>query len=789
MVNIEIDGIKCEVAPGKMIIEAADALGITIPRFCYHKKLSIAANCRMCLVEVAKAPKPLPACATPVAEGMQVFTESEKTRAAQKAVMEFLLINHPLDCPICDQGGQCELQDVAMEYGQDFSQYQEGKRVVKDKNIGPLISTDMTRCIHCTRCVRFGSEIAGQRELGVTGRGEFAEIGTYVAHTVSSELSGNVIDLCPVGALTSKPFRFLARAWELQARPSISAHEPIGSHVFYHRFQGKVIRTLPREKESLNEVWLSDRDRFGYEGFHHPDRLTQPWIKRNNHWEVTDWTTAMKVATDKLGGVLAQDPTQVGALVSPNATVEECYLLQKLLREVGSSNIDYRLRQLDTAHEHQMGLFPQLGISLGELAEQQAVILIGSHIRKEQPLVAHRIRQATQKHGCRVFTINPAVFEHNFAVEQEWVVADGDLLKPLQDLVNVFKDQETNQETDPKTKLLMKSLKDQKVSVILGDYALTHPQASQLYALGYELAQLLGASFGELSFGANSAGAAIAGALPHRLPFGQAMATPGLSANAMLQQGLKGYILLHCEPAFDCADPQRAQAALRQAQAVVALTCFDSPELREVADVLLPVTPMSEMEGTYVNAFGDWQRFQAAVHPLGESKPAWKVIRVMGNLWEVPGFTQESAEALSIELEKQYTEIVKAGIQTPIAFARTTLEPLAANGLRRLAPISLYGVDGIVRRAKSLQATPDAQVAEVRLSEAQAKALGFTAGQWVWVHQGENKSNAPLPIVFDNQLPMGVAMVAAAIPQTVALGAAYGAITLSSAQHSLEQTP
>ena len=616
--------------------------------------------------------------------------------------MEFLLINHPLDCPICDQGGECELQDVAMGYGQDYSQYQEGKRVVKDKDIGPLISTEMTRCIHCTRCVRFGTEIAGLRELGVTGRGEFAEIGTYVEHSVSSEVSGNMIDLCPVGALTSKPFRFLARAWELQAKPSISAHEPIGSHLFYHRFKGKVIRTLPRENEALNEMWLSDRDRFGYEGFNHASRLTQPMIKRHHQWEATDWTTAMKVATDKIGAVLAQDPTQVGALVSPNATVEECYLLQKLLSEVGSSNIDYRLRQSDTAHAKQMGLFPQLGISLGALAEQQAVILIGSHIRKEQPLVAHRIRQATKKHGCRVFTINPAVFEHNFAVAHEWVNDQGDLLKPLQDLVNALK----GQGSEPHTTHLAQSLKDQKTSVILGDYAITHPQASHLYALAYELAQLLDASFGELSFGANSAGAAIAGAIPHRLPFGQAMITPGLSAHEMLKQGLKGYILLHCEPAFDCANPELAQAALRKAQAVVALTCFDSPELREVADVLLPVTPMSEMDGTYVNAFGDWQRFQTAVNPLGDSKPAWKVIRVMGNLWEVPGFTQESAEALSIELEKQYREIAIPTIQTPIKVGGTPLEPLALGGLRRLAPVSLYACRWYCAKSKIITGYP-----------------------------------------------------------------------------------
>lgn len=778
MVNIEIDGKKCEVPPGKMIIEVADELGITIPRFCYHKKLSIAANCRMCLVEVEKAPKPLPACATPVMEGMKIFTMSEKTRAAQKAVMEFLLINHPLDCPICDQGGQCELQDVALEYGQDYSRYQEGKRVVKDKNIGPLISTDMTRCIHCTRCVRFGAEIAGQRELGVTGRGEHSEIGTYVAETVSSEMSGNVIDLCPVGALTSKPFRFLARAWELQAKPSISAHEPIGAHVFYHRYQNKVIRTLPREEESLNEMWLSDRDRFGYEGLNHPERLTQPWIKQGDTWTATDWTTAMKVATDKLGAVFAQDPTQVGALVSPNATVEECYLLQKLLRENGSSNIDHRLRQVDTSHENQMRLYPQLGISMAGIEKQEVIVLIGTHVKKEQPLVSHRIRQATKK-GCRVFAINPGAFDHNFTLTQEWVGIEGDLVQPLRDLVTALKNQSP---VGSVTQTHLAQLKSQGCSVILGAYAITHPQASEIYALSYELSQLLGASFGELSEGPNSAGASIAGALPHRLPFGQAMAVPGLSAHEMLKKGLKAFILLNCEPAYDCANPRLAQEALSKAQAVVALTCFDSPELRAVADVLLPVTPMTEMEGTYVNFLGQWQRFKTAVPPLGESKPAWKVIRVIANLWEVPGFNQESSEALSSELEQYFAELLPPVLQTPITQGGMTPAPLTQGAVRRLAPVSLYAVDGILRRAKSLQATPDAQVAQVRLSLAQAQALGLTEGQSVWVEQAGARSTTPLPIVIDEGVPMGAAIVAAAIAQTTSLGEPYGAITLTPAE-------
>lgn len=793
MIHIEIDGKAMEVPQGKTIIEAADEAGIAIPRFCYHKKLSIAANCRMCLVEVENAPKALPACATPVAEGMKVFTVSEAAKTAQKDVMEFLLINHPLDCPICDQGGQCELQDMALEYGKDYSRYQEGKRVVQDKNLGPLISTDMTRCIHCTRCVRFGDEIAGQRELGVTGRGEHSEIGTYVSHTVASEMSGNVIDLCPVGALTSKPFRFLARAWELQARPSISAHEPIGANILYHTYQGKVIRTLPRDKEDLNEVWLSDRDRFGYEGFNHADRLTQPLIKQGNTWEVADWNTAMQVATEKLGEIFVREPEQVGALTSANATVEEMFLLQKLMRDMGSPHIDHRLRQTDTAHETAMGLYPKFGIPLGELEKQKTVFVVGSDIKKEQPLIAHRIRKATQQ-GAQVHLLNPAAFEVNFAA-QHWVGTEGDFLTSVQSFVKALIAQKPNAidlpkemqqalnsvTVDEKTQSAVDALVQDQASVLLGDYALTHPNASSLYAWSYVLAQLLGATFGELTTGANTAGAWIAGAIPHRMPLGQKVATKGMSAQAMLEANLKAYVLLNCEPAYDCANPQLAHKALSQAACVVALSSFDCPALREVADVILPITPMSEMSGTYVNALGDWQTFEPAVHPLGDSKPAWKVLRVMGNLWELPGYNQESISSVTADLSQRYHEMTVPTISWPIPYAQAE-QQTKTDGLRRLAPQSLYSVDPIVRRAASLQATPDAQVAQVKMASAQAAALQFKAGETVWVTQNSVRATTPLPVVCDDSIPMGVAVVASSLPQTISLGASYGAITLDSAE-------
>lgn len=792
-VHIEIDGKKVEVPQGKMIIEVADELGIAIPRFCYHKKLSIAANCRMCLVEVEKAPKPLPACATPVMEGMKVFTKSQKAQDAQKAVMEFLLINHPLDCPICDQGGQCELQDVSLQYGKGYSRYDERKRVVKDKDIGPLISTEMTRCIHCTRCVRFGSEVAGQRELGVTGRGENAEIGTYVAHTVSSEMSGNVIDLCPVGALTSKPFRFLARAWELKAKPSISAHEPIGANILYHSYQDKVIRALPRDNEALNEVWLSDRDRFGYEGFNHTDRLTQPMIKTGEIWETTDWNTALQVATKKLGDVFVREPKQVGALVSPNATLEEMFMLQKLMRDMGSNNIDHRLRQSDTTHQSAMGLYPQLGVTLEALEQKEVIILIGSHIRKEQPLLAHRIRKATQ-HGGQVYDFNPQSFDYNFEVARTFTGDKGDFLTPVMALVKALMALKSGQLDLPQVmqqaladvtvtddiQQLASACHQKQISILLGDYALSHPLASQFYAWGCALAKLLEATFGEITYGPNSAGAWISGAIPHRTAFGQTLAETGLSAKAMLEQGMKAFLLLNCEPAFDCANPALAQKALNDATAVVALSVFDSPELRATADVILPITPMSEMAGTYVNALGDWQSFTPAVHPLGDCKPAWKVLRVMGNLWELPGYTQETPEAIKDDLAKQYAEITPQTGAWPIPTLAT--QQAAQSGLVRLAPQSLYSVDSVVRRAKSLQATPDANVAHVRLSLEQAKALNFEAGTNVWVTEAGQQSREPLPIVIDDSVPMGAAVVASSIPQVVPLGAPFGNITLHAAE-------
>lgn len=794
MVHIEIDDKKIEVRQGQMIIEAADQAGISIPRFCYHKKLSIAANCRMCLVDVANAPKPLPACATPVSDGMKIFTKSARAIEAQKAVMEFLLINHPLDCPICDQGGQCELQDVALEYGKDNSRYTEGKRVVKDKDIGPLISTEMTRCIHCTRCVRFGAEIAGVRELGATGRGEFMEIGTYIEQSVNSELSGNVIDLCPVGALTSKPFRFTARAWELQASPSVSPHDCLGSNLFFHRLGQKVMRALPRENEALNEVWLSDRDRFSYEGLNHPDRLQEPQIKVNGSWQAVGWAKALDFAAGKLKNLIEKEgPHQLGVLASPNSTVEEFYLLQKLFRSKGCFNIDHRLRQVDSRHQTYQAAFPSFGINLSELENQNAIILIGSDIRKEQPLISHRVRKATM-HGATAMAINPWEADFNFSCHHYVHPHHGNMVLSLLEIIQALYEHKGQSSatisqasellqgvvaTEGAKEIAVIMASSPKVTILLGALASTHPEASTIYALSRLLARLLEATWGEMPLGANSVGGWVVGAVPHRLPLGQIHGGEALSAHDMWQQPRKGYFLLNFEPEYDTTSPRFAVEALKEANAVVVLSAYDNPHYREYADVLLPITPISEMSGTYVNILGEWQNFSAAVNPLGQSRPAWKVLRVLANLLETPHFEyQNIGEVLKeILVERDRMEYFHDKLQSmPLSKPLTTM--LTGTQLVRIAPIPLYAADGITRRASALQETQDANQAVVKISGLQAQKFKMQAMQKVYVEQDGVRTEQALPIQIDDYLPMGVACIAAGLPETLKLGEPFGVISL-----------
>ena len=627
-VNIEVNGVKLVARKGQMIMQVTDPVDIYIPRFCYHDKLSVAANCRMCLVEVEKAPKPLPACATPVTEGMKVFTKSPKAVAAQRATMEFLLINHPLDCPICDQGGECELQDLALGYGRDISRFSERKRVVKDKNLGSLVSTDMTRCIHCTRCVRFGAEIQGYPQMGATGRGEHMEIGTYIEHSVDHELSANIIDLCPVGALNNKPFRYHARAWEMTQAALVSPHDAFGTNLYAHVLRGKLMRMVPRENEAVNETWIADRDRFGFEGIYSPDRVTQPMMRIAGELQVVDWEVALNAVAEGLQKAAASDVGKsLGFLASPLATVEELYLLAQIARGLGSRNIDHRLRQLDFRGQENDAVFPNLGLKIADIEKLEGVLIVGSDLRHEMPLLAHRVRKAAIKAGgAKVAFINPRRFDYMFPLAA--YVVDTDLVGQLSALVHAAAGAVNKpvpagvaavSVTDAHRSSVAALSHGSRRAVILGTLAQRHPAYSQLKALAAMLAELCDASVGTLTEGPNAAGAYLAGAVPHREPGGAPASNIGLSARAMLEASLKAYVLFGgVDPASDLSvDPQ----ALRSAEWVVAITTHLPQDLRETAHVVLPIGSFAESSGTYVNADGTWQSWSAAVKLLGEARP------------------------------------------------------------------------------------------------------------------------------------------------------------------------
>lgn len=714
MVKIEINGQSIRAREGSMLIDVADDAGVAIPRFCYHKKLSVAANCRMCLVEVTGAPKALPACATPITDGMKAFTKSPKALAAQKAVMEFLLINHPLDCPICDQGGECELQDVSMLYGQDISRFNEGKRIVGDRDIGSLVQTDMTRCIHCTRCVRFGQEVAGIMELGATGRGEHMEIGTYVAKAMVSELSGNVIDLCPVGALTSKPYRYTARAWELSATPSIAIHDGLGSHVYVHHKQGDVKRVVPRENEAINEVWLSDRDRFSYAGLSN-NRLTQPLRKIDGVWQPIGWEAALSEVSALLTGQLGSDKNTVGALVSPTATIEELYLLQKLLKAKGCHNIDHRLHQqdfsLDTA-----GVMPYLPMPIELVETVKAALLIGSYLRHEQPLLNQRLRKATQGRG-KVMAINPVDFDFNYRLAAKAIVSMPEMVnsvarlavalagdKPLSNDEQALVAGIVSDEVAQKMAGLL-SVDGNKI-ILLGQIAQSHPAFARLTQLAALVAKLSGATLAWLPEAGNSLGAALVGAEP---------AGVGMNAAQMLTQGMKNWVLWGVEP---------QDALLAQAQQltgrVVSVTAFDTPALRDVSDWLLPIGAFAETAGTYVNANATWQFAPVSLSLQGDAKPGWKVLRVLGNLMNVNGFEFTSLDQVTAEA-KAATKTAKAISLADVLSVKTAT--MTGNGLARVATMPLYATDMLVRQSLPLQAHEHAGAALLRVNPQDAAAF------------------------------------------------------------------
>ncbi|MBI5783809.1 MAG: NADH-quinone oxidoreductase subunit G [Gammaproteobacteria bacterium] len=780
-ITIDVDGRKISARKGQMLIEVTDAAGIYIPRFCYHGKLSVAANCRMCLVDVEKAPKPLPACATPVMDGMVVHTRSGKARDAQKGTMEFLLINHPLDCPICDQGGECELQDLAVGYGKDASRYAEVKRIVKDKDIGPLIATEMTRCIHCTRCVRFGEEIAGVMEFGGLGRGEHMEIRTFLDRSVDSELSGNVIDLCPVGALTSKPFRYTARTWELQDHASVSPHDCVGANITVQTRRGRVMRVLPRANEAVNECWLADRDRFSYEALNSEDRLRVPMIRRGSKWEETDWTTALEFTAAGLRKVLeSHGPESLGALAAPISTSEEFYLLQKFMRALGSGNVDHRLRQMDFSDDAVAPPFPALGRPLAELESLDAALLIGANPRKDQPLINLRLRKAALM-GAKISAINPLDYDFNYKLTAKTVCAPAHMPRSLagvaialaalkkSTLPPAFTSRFGNLKPGVSEQAMAQALfQSERASVLLGTFALSHPQAAALRSLAQFIAGLSGAKFGQLPE-ANAAGAWFAGCVPHRGVAGKT-ATTGRHTLDMLRKPLKACLLLGVEPEFDCLDGAAA-SAVRTAEFVVMMTTFKPSPYRtravEYADVWLPLAPFTETDGTFVNVEGRHQPFVATVAPLGESRPGWKILRMFGHLMGLPGFEQNSIDEVRQEMNMPASPTASSS-----AFSLPPEDPAtgAANGqLMRIAEVPMYAVDAIVRRAPSLQNTADNPPPSARLNVAQADKLGFEQGQTVQVVMAQGV--AQLDLVLDERVPDGCVLIPAGYAETCMLSA------------------
>jgi NADH-quinone oxidoreductase subunit G len=725
-VNIEVDGVAVKAHKGEMIIRATDRSGAYVPRFCYHEKLSVAANCRMCLVDVEKAPKPLPACATPVAEGMKVFTKSPRAIGAQRAVMEFLLINHPLDCPICDQGGECELQDLAMGFGRDVSRFQERKRVVPDENLGPLIATDMTRCIQCTRCIRFTEEIAGVQELGMIGRGENMKVRTYIETTVHHEMSGNVIDLCPVGALVSKPYRFSARAWEMISHPLVSPHDGVGTNVFGHVLRGKLMRVVPRENEAINEIWIADRDRFSYEGVYSHDRVERPMIRKGEEWVETDWETALGKAAEGLKSRAAG----LGVLASASSTVEELYLAGRVARGLGSSNIDHRLRQRDLRDQAADPVFPNLGMSIASIDTLSSLLIIGSHLRREVPVLAHRVRKAARK-GMKVTMLNPGRFDYKFPIASYLVSTPSKQVADLAAIVAVAAESagkavpahvapfvRESQIDDSHRAIAAALASGEQRAIWLGALAIRHPSFADLRALAAALAEVTGASFGVLAEGGNAAGAYLAGAVPHREAGGKPVQKAGLAAAEMLQQPLKAYMLVGgVEPWADTLDPESTRV-LSKAEFVVALTPFVNDSLRKVAHIILPIGTFAETSGTYVNMEGLWQSQAGAALPVGESRPGWKVLRVLGNLLNLTGFEYQSSEDVRDELRKACgaSASVSGSAVSPIADIPVAAAPYKgshqvargandAAGQGALLDLPMYQIDALVRRAPSLQKT------------------------------------------------------------------------------------
>jgi len=769
MVEIELDGKTVEVPQGSMVMHAANKLGTYVPHFCYHKKLSIAANCRMCLVEVEKAPKPLPACATPVTQGMKVFTHSAKAVEAQRSVMEFLLINHPLDCPICDQGGECQLQDLAVGYGKSNSRYDEEKRVVFHKNVGPLISMqEMSRCIHCTRCVRFGQEVAGMMELGMVNRGEHSEITTFVGQTVDSELSGNMIDLCPVGALTSKPFRYGARTWELGRKRSVSPHDSLGANTTVQTKSNKVMRVVALENEAINECWISDRDRFAYEGLNSADRVTMPMVKQGGQWLETDWQSALDYVAHSLKTIAAESgPESIGALAHPISSTEELHLLQKIIRGLGSNQIDTRLRQTDIKGAASAAW---LGMPISQLSELDRVLIIGSFLRKDQPLVAARFRTAA-KRGLQVLRIDaggddwlipslgipvsPSAWVNTLG-EVALAVAKAKSVSAPVGIANLSVSESAQKIADS---LLSGSSK----AVLLGSAAVSHPALSNLHVLAQFIADNTGATLGFLPVGGNAVGAALVNA-------------NGAGMESVLSGDRRAMILMNIEPDADLPNPEQARAALAKSNTVIAFSAFKSPDLLEVADVILPISTFTETMSTFVNAEGRVQTIQPSVKPLADSRPAWKVLRVLGGLLGLEGFLLNMPEeVLGEALSENYCS--KLNNRSHLS-ALSNDHQVALTSLERLTDVNIYAGDQIVRRSSALQLTRDAKYGnQVGLDKNLFAQLGLNEGDLVSVTQGNQTVN--MPATLEANLALGAVRISAGTVISAKLGPMFGPVTVS----------
>jgi NADH-quinone oxidoreductase subunit G len=775
MIEIEIDGKTVQVADGSTIMDAAQQTGAYIPHFCYHKKLSISANCRMCLVQVEKAPKPLPACATPVTNGMKVFTHSELAVKAQAGVMAFLLINHPLDCPICDQGGECQLQDLAVGYGASTSRYEEAKRVVFHKEVGPLISMqEMSRCIHCTRCVRFGQEIAGVMELGMANRNMHSEIQTFVGRTVDSELSGNMIDLCPVGALTSKPFRYSARSWELTRRKSVSPHDSLGANITVQIKNNVVMRVLPRENEDINECWISDKERFSYEALNSGERLTKPMIRVDGALREVEWPAALDYVAHALKDIAKTHGGEaIASLAAPHSTLEELHLLQKVTRGLGSGSIDFRPRRRDFSTDGKCTGTPWLGLKLSEIKNLDAALVVGSFLRKDHPLFAQRLRQLAKK-GKKVSLLSVAGDDPLIKLHAQVTVAPAELARALAAVIKSVAQLKNvavpagleSVEPCASSKAIAESFLEGKQAIFLGNAAEQNGQAAQLHALAYELAKLTGASFGFVGEAANSTGGYVAKALP-----------TALNAYEMFAQPRQAYVLLGVEPELDCANPQQAVAALKKAALVVMLTPFKHTAALDYADVLLPTTPFTETSGTFINTEGRVQSFSGVVRPLGDARPAWKVLRVLGNVLALPGFDYDSSEQVRDEIIPAGCEFV-AGLDNGLSGIALSLAA-APSGLQRVADVPIYFADPLARRSPALQKTADATVPTARMNAATLAQAGVADGAQVRVKQGQGE--ALLYSKADETVPAGCVRVAAAHALTAALGDMFGSITVERA--------